>query len=184
MDLPELQEEVPPPEATEPETEAAAPGESPAGWLASRGRRFKLVLFGTAGCLLLAGIALGIWGAVGLYQEKKAAQAREKAAQALAEAVPRIVFRDFSVPLQDGNGYRVLLISFVAEMGNKKKQADLNSNAGVRRQVLNAIRMRGADLVTSAEERELLKQDLVVLINQILGEGAVTNVYLTEFTLI
>jgi flagellar FliL protein len=83
-----------------------------------------------------------------------------------------------------GDGYRILLVNFVAELGKNKKQNDLNDNAGVRRQVINAIQLRRNELLSSVQGRELLKKDLVVLMNQILGEGAVTDVYLTDFTFI
>jgi len=181
MDLP-FDEEVPAPESTEETTVEAGKK----GWLSSRGRKFKLGLFGVVGCLLISGIVWGIWSAVGVYQEKKAVMAREKAAagKKLAAAAPRLVFQDFLVPLPVGDGYRILLINFVAELGKNKNQSDLNGNAGIRRQVMNAIQLRGNELVSSVQSRELLKKDLVGLMNQILGEGAVTNVYLTDFTFI
>jgi flagellar basal body-associated protein FliL len=181
MDLPLETEEAPSPESTE-ETPAV---EEKKAWISSHGRSFKLALFGVVGCLLISGIALGIWSTVGFFQAKKTALAREKAAaQALVTAAPRLVFRDFLIPLPEGNGYRILQINFVAELGKNRKQADLNANAGIRRQVMNAIQLRGNELLVSAKNRDLLKKDLVGLMNQILGEGAVTNVYLTDFTFI
>jgi len=50
--------------------------------------------------------------------------------------------------------------------------------------MINAIQLRRNELLSSVQGRELLKKDLVVLMNQILGEGAVTDVYLTDFTFI
>jgi flagellar basal body-associated protein FliL len=181
MDLPLDPEEAPIPESTED----APLVEEKTGWLSSRGRSFKLGLFGVVGCLLLSGLALGIWSTVGYFQAKKTTLAREKAAaQALATTAPRLVFQDFLIPLPEGNGYRILQVNFVAELGKNRKQGDLNANAGIRRQVMNAIQLRGNDLLSSVKNRDLLKKDLVGLLNQILGEGAVTNVYLTNFTFI
>lgn len=181
MDIP-FGEEVPPPETAE-ETPVE---EARKGRLSSWGRKVKMGLFGVAGCLLISGIAMGIWSAVCVYQEKEAAVAREKAAaeKKTIAAAPRLVFQDFLVPLPVGDGYRILLVNFVAELGKNKKQNDLNGNAGVRRQVINAIQLRRNELLSSVQGRELLKKDLVVLMNQILGEGAVTGVYLTDFTFI
>jgi flagellar protein FliL len=181
MDLPLDQEEVTIPESMEESPVV----EEKKGWFSFRGRNFKLVLLGVVGCLLISGIALGIWSAVGFSQAKHAALSREKAAaQALTAAMPHLVFQDFLIPLPDGNGYRILMINFVAELGKNKKQADLNANAGIRRQVMNAIQLRGNELLSAAKNRDLLKKDLIGLMNQILGEGAVTNVYLTDFILI
>ncbi len=182
MDLP-FDEEVPLPEATEETTVDA----QKKGWLSSRGRKFKLGLFGVMGCLLISGIVWGIWSAVGVYKERKAVIAREEKAAAVekpAAAAPRLAFQDLLVPLPQGDGYRILLINFVVELGKNKNQSDLNGNAGIRRQVMNAIQMRGNELLSSGQGRELLKKDLVGLMNQILGEGTVTNVYLTDFTFI
>lgn len=183
MDLPLDVEEAPIPEA--PEEAPVVEGEKK-NWFSSRGRRFKLGLFGVIGCLLISGVVFGIWSAVGVYKEKQAALARQKAAaaQALASASPRLVFQDFLIPLPEGSGYRILMINFVAELSKNKKQADLNTNAGIRRQVMNAIQLRGNELLSAAINRDLLKKDLTVLMNQILGEGAVTNVYLIDYTFI
>jgi len=181
MDLP-FDEEVPLPESTEETTVGA----ERKGWLSSRGKKFKRGLFGVVGCLLISGIVWGIWSAAGVYTEKKAVMAREKAAaeKKLAAAAPRLVFQDLLVPLPQGGEYRILLINFVAELGKNKNQGDLNGNAGIRRQVMNAIQLRGNELLSSGQGRESLKKDLVGLMNQILGEGTVTNVYLTDFTFI
>ena len=183
MDLPFEPEEGPLSESPE-ETPVV---EEKISWLASRGRRFKLGLFIMAGCLLISGVIFGIWSAVGFYQAKQAALAREKAAaavQAQAAAASRLVFQDFLIPLPEGSGYRILMINFVAELGKNRKQADLNGNAGIRRQVMNAIQLRGAELLSAVKSRDLLKKDLLGLLNQIMGEGAVTNVYLMDFTFI
>ncbi|MBN1547898.1 MAG: flagellar basal body-associated FliL family protein [Syntrophaceae bacterium] len=185
MDLPEIPEEAITSELSE--EGPAETTEIKPGWFASRGRRFKLGLFGVIGCLLVSGIGLAIWGAVGLYQDRKAALTREKAAasQALATAeASRLVFKDFLIPLPEGNGSRVLMINFIAEMGKKRKQINLNGNAGVRRQVMKAIQLRGNDLLDSIQNREVLKKDLINLMNQILGEGTVKDIYLTDFALI
>jgi len=181
MDLP-FDEEGPIPESTE-ETVVEVEKKT---WLSSRGKNFKLCLLALVGCLLISGIALGIRSVVGVYQERKAVIAREKAAteEKLAATAPRLVFQDFLVPLPEGDGYRILMINFVAELGKNKRQRDLNGNAGIRRQVMNAIQLRGNELLHSLQGRELLKKDLLGLMNQILGEGAVTNIYLTEFTFI
>jgi len=183
MDLPLETEEVLIPEAPE---EAPVPEVEKKSWLSSRGRRFKLGLFGIIGFLLIGGMSFGIWSAIGIYKEKKATLAREKAAtaQALASAAPRLIFQDFLIPLPEGSGYRILMINFVAELSKNKKQADLNTNAGIRRQVMNAIQLRGNELLAAGNNRDLLKKDLTVLLNQILGEGAVTNVYLVDYTFI
>ena len=183
MDLPLETEEALIPEAPE---EAPVAEVEKKSWLSARGRHFKLGLFGVIGCLLISGVAFGIWSAVGICKEKKATLAREKAAvaQALASASPRLVFKDFLIPLPEGSGYRILMINFVAELSKNKKQADLNTNAGIRRQVMNAIQLRGNELLSAGNNRDLLKQDLTVLMNQILGEGAVTKVYLVDYTLI
>jgi flagellar basal body-associated protein FliL len=69
-------------------------------------------------------------------------------------------------------------------MDRNRKQSNLNVNAGVRRQVMNAIQMRGNELLASVQNREQLKKDLVSLLNQVLGEGAVKNVYLMDLTFI
>ena len=181
MDLPLDKEEAPIPESLDESPVA----EEKKRWFSFRGRYFKLGLFGVVGCLLIAGIVLAIWNAVGFFQTKHSSLAREKAAaQALTAAPPRLVFQDFLIPLPDGDGYRILMINFVVELGKNKKQADLNANAGIRRQVINAIQLRGNELLSSVKNRDLLKKDLVGLLNQILGEGAVTNVYLTDFTFI
>jgi len=185
MDLPATPEEVIPPELSEEgSAETAA---ITTGWLASRSRRFKLGLFGVIGCMLVFGLGLGIWSAVGMYQDRKTALARQKneAAQALAAVqASRIEFKDFLIPLQDGNGYRILAINFVAEMAKNRKQKNLNGNAGVRRQVIKAIQLRSNELLASGQARELLKKDLISLMNQILGEGAVKHIYLSDFTFI
>jgi flagellar basal body-associated protein FliL len=182
MDLPSELEEGPIPEATE-ETPVT---QEKTNWFSSRGRRFKLGLFGVVGCLLISAIGFGIWSAVGFFQAKQTALAREKIAakQALATVAPRLVFQDFLIPLPEGSGYRILMINFVAELGKNRKQADLNSNAGIRRQVVNAIQLRGPELLSVGGNRDLLKKDLLGLMNEILGEGAVKNVYLTDFTFI
>lgn len=182
MDLPLEAEEGPLSESPE-ETPVV---EEKISWLASRGRRFKLGLFIMAGCLLISGIIFGIWSAVGFYQAQQTVLAKEKAAavQAQSVAAPNLVFQDFLIPLPEGSGYRILMINFVAELGKNRKQADLNSNAGIRRQVMNAIQLRGTELLSAAKSRDLLKKDLLGLLNQILGEGAVTNVYLMDFTFI
>lgn len=183
MDLALESEEVPIPEAVE---EAPVVEVEKKSWFSSRGRRFKLGLFGVIGCLLISGIAFGIWGVVGIYKEKQTTLAREKAAaaQALASAAPRLVFQDFLIPLPEGSGYRILMVNFVAELSKNRKQADLNGNAGIRRQVINAIQLRGNELLSSGNSRDILKKDLTVLMNQILGEGVVTNVYLVDYTFI
>jgi len=183
MDFPLEKEEVLIPEA--PEDLPAAEVEKK-NWLFARSRRFKLGLFGAIGCLLVSGTAFGIWSGVGIYKEKRATMAREKAAvaQAPASAAPRLVFKDFSIPLPEASGYRILMINFVAELSKNKRQTDLNTNAGIRRQVMNAIQLRGNELLPGGNSRDLLKKDLTVLMNQILGEGAVTNVYLVDYTYI
>jgi flagellar basal body-associated protein FliL len=185
MDLPAAPEEVPPPETPEESSEAVV--EIPPGWLASRGRQYKWGLFGLIGFLVVAGFGYGIWSTVAYFQERKAALAREKnaAAQVLAAVeASRMVFRDFLIPLPEGDRYRILAINFVAEMDRNRKQSNLNVNAGVRRQVMNAIQMRGNELLASVQNREQLKKDLVSLLNQVLGEGAVKNVYLMDLTFI
>lgn len=182
MDLPLEPEEGPLSESPE-ETPVV---EEKLSWLASRSRRFKLGLFVMAGCLLISGIIFGIWSAVGFYQAQQTVLAKEKAAavQAQSVAAPNLVFQDFLIPLPEGSGYRILMINFVAELGKSRKKADLNGNAGIRRQVMNAIQLRGTELLAAAKSRDLLKKDLLGLLNQILGEGVVTNVYLMDFTFI
>ncbi|MDX9746212.1 MAG: flagellar basal body-associated FliL family protein [Syntrophales bacterium] len=181
MDLPPDGEEAPPPDAAE-EAPVAGGG---AGGTAPRAGRFKFALFALVGVLLLSGIGLGIWEVVGLYMGNKTA-VREKAApaQTLAASSPKLVFRDFLIPLPEGSGDRILMISFVAELNRNRKQADLNDNPGIRRQIIRAIQLRGDELLSSGAARELLKEDLAALMNQILGEGAVKNVYLADYAFI
>jgi len=168
------------------------------GRFSSLGEKVKLVIFCVLGCLLIIGIVWGSW-----YFVKKSKQApplvadmqTQEQEQEQEETPPvgealltrHITFQDFMIPLSDGAGYRILKIDFTVEIVagiNEAHKSDMGYDPGVRRQIVNAIQMHGRDLLTAKNSRELVKNDLLSLMMQILGENVVKNVYITSFTFI
>jgi flagellar basal body-associated protein FliL len=210
FDLPPEEDEQRPDKTGEEEKqEAADPGseeleegyseEEAGGRFSFLGEKARLIIFCALGCLLIAGVVWGTW-----YFVKKGKQTPSLAANtadvqpqereevmpsALSEALPsrQMVFQDFMIPIADGPRYRILKINFVVEVvvwENAVQKNDMSYDPGVRRQIVNAIQSQGRDLLTAKNSRELVKNDLLSLMTQILGENTVKNVYITDFTFI
>ncbi|MDR2861907.1 MAG: flagellar basal body-associated FliL family protein [Syntrophobacterales bacterium] len=182
------------PDDDDDENDEEDEGESPFSFL---GEKTGLTIFCILGCLLIISVAWGTW-----YFVKKGKQTPPSVAQTadiqmqeqeetdivpVSEglAIRHMAFQDFTIPLQEGNKYRLLEISFTVEIvENQRVRDDMINDPGVRRQIVNAVQSRGRDLFTAKNSRTMVKNDLLTLMTQILGENVVKNVYITDFKFI
>ena len=179
------------------EDESENGGESRFSFL---GEKTRLAIFCILGCLLIAGVVWGTWYFVGTSKQPSpfATSVADSQTQEQKETIPfpspnillshHIFFHDFVVPLPEGAKFLFLEVSFAVEVavidGKEVQKGNISDDPGVRRQIINAIQSRGRDLLPAKNSRALVKNDLLNLMTQILGENVVKNVYITEFTFI
>ena len=157
------------------------------------GERTGLTIFCILGCLLIIGVVWGTWHLVKKGKQPSSTAMEDimdvKTQEQPLKILPtrQITFQDFMISLPEEAKYRLLEVSFTVEVvedAEGVRKGDMGNDPGVRRQIVNAIQMRGRDLLLEKNSRALIKNDLLNLMIQILGENVVKNVYVTEFVFI
>ncbi|SDB54048.1 flagellar FliL protein [Desulfonatronum thiosulfatophilum] len=139
--------------------------------------------------LLMAGGAAAYWFFMGPGADPKEkseqAQAQDSRTSPRAEFIPEIVsLQPFIVNLADPLGRRFLRMSLDVEVLNKSVASDLQrADSRVRDAVILLLSGKSFSDLASMESKIILKNEIMDRLNQILGSGRVTNVYLTEFVI-
>lgn len=110
--------------------------------------------------------------------EKKTEHKEEKKAE------DGIVFalEPFVVNLSDATGVRFLKVTMQIELSKPEFEAKAKAKVPqIRDAVITLLTSKSSDMLVSPEGKLQLKDEINIRLNQVLGEGAVKNVFLTDF---
>jgi flagellar basal body-associated protein FliL len=95
----------------------------------------------------------------------------------------RVVYlRDFMIDIKDAQGKSFVLMCDVAlDVGETVKPGELVNSSGLRHIVYKTAQSRSAVALRSVEEREKMKQELLLALEKKLGQGSVKNVYFLNY---
>ncbi|GAB6060760.1 flagellar basal body-associated FliL family protein [Desulfonatronum parangueonense] len=154
-----------------------------------KGGKLKWVILMFILLLLAGGGAAAYWFFMGPgaepREESEQAQARDARSTPRTEFVPEIVsLQPFIVNLADPLGRRFLRMSLSVEVLNNSVVSDLQrADSRVRDAIILLLSGKTFSDLASMEGKIILKNEIMDRLNQILGSGRVTNVYLTEFVI-
>jgi flagellar FliL protein len=93
-------------------------------------------------------------------------------------------FEPFVVNLMDSGGSKYLKVSIQLELSNAKlMEKAKNKTPQLRDAIITLITNKTSEDLITAEGKIILKDEIKQRANQILGEGTVLNVYLTDFVM-
>ncbi|MBF0328297.1 MAG: flagellar basal body-associated FliL family protein [Nitrospirae bacterium] len=110
----------------------------------------------------------------------------EKKADKKGEDVVMYSIEPFVVNLTDQGGGKFLKVTLQLELANAGPTTSDKAkakNPQLRDAIITLLTSKSAETLVSPEGKLQLKDEISVRANQILGEGAVKNVYLTEFVM-
>ncbi|TAN44322.1 MAG: flagellar basal body-associated FliL family protein [Nitrospirae bacterium] len=110
----------------------------------------------------------------------------KKEADKKAEEVVMYPIDPFVVNLSDQGGNKFLKVTLQLELANAGPQTAEKTklkNPQLRDAIITLLTSKSAETLVSPEGKLQLKDEISVRTNQILGENAVKNVYLTEFVM-
>lgn len=112
-------------------------------------------------------------------------QAAEGGEQVAADAEGQLVpLPMFLVNLADPLGRRYLKLGLEVEVRDEKVQADLTKNeAKIKDTMLLLLSSKTFDQLSTLQAKVELKQEIVRRLNQILGNGSILRVYITEMVI-
>lgn len=151
------------------------------------GGLIKLVIIAVAGIVVLGGAAGFVdWKFTHFVLGKDKKEGAEKVeANATkpgqeAEGV-RKTLPIFLVNLNDPMGRRYLKLGLEVELRDPQAQVELDkSDAKIKDAVLLLLTSKSYDQIATLESKLELKQEIVSRMNQVLGQGKVLRVYITE----
>jgi flagellar basal body-associated protein FliL len=134
-------------------------------------------------------IALIVAGSVSyvLYRQKEAAQMAAEKARQVASAVPVVreaAFPDFSIDIKDARGqYRFLQCDVTLEFQSGVELTE-DRKADIRKVIYLAARKNGNELIRATDSGRRLKKEMREELRNLLGEGALKEIYFTRYVLI
>jgi flagellar FliL protein len=150
----------------------------------------KKLTFIIVGVLVLIGAGIGLAFALGVFSgdakqpdTASAAPAAPRAPSAPPGAVgPVVALEPFVVNLADEDEDRYLKVTIGLEVRDKEvAEASETRTARVKDVLISLFSSKTYDQVRDIKGKIRLRQEIIVRINEILGESAVKHVYFTEF---
>jgi len=141
-------------------------------------KKGKLLIIIIAAVVLLAGA-----GGAYFFLTGKSTQQGKSSTPKESHGV-NFALEPFVVNLMDQSGTKYLKVSVQLELSDAKltEQAK-NRTPQIRDAIITLLTNKTSDELITPEGKLLLKDEIKQRANQILGEGAVTNVYLTDFVM-
>ena len=141
-------------------------------------KKSKLLIIIIAVVVLLAGAA-GAYFFV--FKGKEGADKKETIKESSGV---NFAFEPFVVNLMDSGGSKYLKVSIQLELSEAKlMEKAKNKTPQLRDAIITLITNKTSEELISAEGKIILKDEIKQRANQILGEGTVLNVYLTDFVM-
>jgi len=81
------------------------------------------------------------------------------------------------------NGRRYLMVEISLELNVEHIPMMESNNPKVKQELIEAFSRRTVSQLTTAEERDLLREEVLEIINSSLGETSVQNLYFTKYVL-
>ncbi len=138
--------------------------------------------------LVPAGVvmALIVTGSVSyvLLRQREAAQTAAEKARQMASAVPVVheaVFPDFSIDIKDTRGqYRFLQCDITLEFQSAVEMTE-DRKAEIRKVIYLAARNKGQELIRVSDSGSRFKKEMRNDLRNLLGEGALKDIYITRY---
>ena len=131
----------------------------------------------------LVAVAVGAYFISPVLFSGKSAES-EKATETKATEGVNFSLEPFVVNLMDQGGTRYLKVSVQLELSNPKVSENAkNKTPQIRDAIITLLTNKTSEELITPEGKLLLKDEIKQRANQILGEGNVINVYLTDFVM-
>lgn len=143
-----------------------------------------IVLF--IGVLVLAGGGFFLWKSGNLPflppSGDKAHAAKEAAKEPKVEIGPTRAMDNFIVNLADPSGKRYLKVKLDLELNSEKLLPEIEKRMPqIRDSILTLLSSKSFQDIKSPEEKLQLRAEIMVMLNQHLKTGKITNIYFSEF---
>src|SRR5512136_277579 len=119
-------------------------------------------------------------------KQEEARLAAEQKSQA-ASVVPvalEAVFADFSIDLKDAQGrYRFLLCDVTIEFQSEVALTE-DRKVEIRKIIYRSAKKKGTELIRVSDSGERFKKEMRSELRELLGEGALKDIYITRYVLI
>lgn len=143
-------------------------------------KKGKLLIIIIAAIVLIAAGA----GAYFFVFSKKTDNKGEASKQSKETSGVNFSFDPFVVNLMDSGGTKYLKVSIQIELADAKIMEKAKSKTPqLRDAIITLITNKTSEELITAEGKIMLKDEIKQRANQILGEGTVLNVYLTDFVM-
>jgi flagellar basal body-associated protein FliL len=137
--------------------------------------------------VVVALLASGSLTYVHLRQKEESQKAAQKAKQAVAAVLPVVqeaVFSDFSIDIKDARGqYRFLQCDITLEFQSGLEMTE-DRKADIRRVIYQAAQKKGTELIRISDSGSRLKKEMRDDLRNLLGEGALKEIYITKYVFI
>ncbi len=148
---------------------------------APKKKKGKLLVIIIAAIVLLAG---GAGAYFFLFGKKQEGGKGESSKQVQEASGVNFSFEPFVVNLMDSGGTKYLKVSIQIELADSKLMEKAKSRTPqLRDAIITLITNKTSEELITAEGKIMLKDEIKQRANQILGEGTVLNVYLTDFVM-
>jgi len=141
-----------------------------------------LVPAGAAVALLVSASAVYV-----LTQKQEAARLAAEQKSLAASTVPVVreaVFADFSIDLKDAQGrYRFLLCDVTIEFQSEVSLTE-DRKVEIRKIIYMSAKKKGTALIRVSDSGERFKKEMRSELRDLLGEGALKDIYITRYVLI
>jgi flagellar basal body-associated protein FliL len=141
-----------------------------------------LVPAGAAVALLVSG---SVFTVLTQKQEAERLAAEQKSlAASVVPVVREAVFSDFSIDLKDAQGrYRFLLCDVTIEFQSEVTLTE-DRKVEIRKIIYMSAKKKGHELIRVADSGERFKKEMRSELRDLLGEGALKDIYITRYVLI
>jgi flagellar basal body-associated protein FliL len=141
-----------------------------------------LVPAGAAVALLVSASSVYV-----LTQKQEAARIAAEQKSLAASTVPVVreaVFADFSIDLKDAQGrYRFLLCDITIEFQSEVTLTE-DRKVEIRKIIYMSAKKKGTELIRVSDSGERFKKEMRSELRDLLGEGALKDIYITRYVLI
>ncbi|MCX8028116.1 MAG: flagellar basal body-associated FliL family protein [Thermodesulfovibrionales bacterium] len=139
----------------------------------------KLLIIIIIAVIVLAGAGGGTYFFLFKKSDKKEEKKEEKPSQTV-----NFGFDPFVVNLSDATSNRFLKVTIQIELANAKLVDIAKSRTPqMRDAIITLLTSKSSDTLIAPEGKLQLKDEITIRMNQIMGEGNVKNVFLTEFVM-
>ncbi len=122
-----------------------------------------------------------------LFQKQEAARVAAEQKSQAASAVPVVreaVFADFSIDLKDAQGrYRFLQCDVTLEFQSEVTLTE-DRKVEIRKIIYMSAKKKGPELIRVSDSGERFKKEMRDELRDLLGEGALKDIYITRYVLI